>query len=123
MRRAFGPFGVDVWEDVVKRRPYIALVGFGESGRVTRMNIENVLATLLTGLAAGCLVSAFTRSGRVWVAVNAVVGIGGAFASTWLFLQAGVKATQWTGSILIAVHGAVLFLWLLHFLRGKFRKK
>jgi len=82
----------------------------------------NWLAWIVLGGIAGWIASMLTHNNaRMGLLANIVVGIIGSFAATYILSLLGIAGT--TGfnfySLLVAVGGATLLLWLLNLIRGR----
>ncbi len=81
------------------------------------MSLTYIVAFLLIGAFAGWLAGIITK-GRGFGAVgNVIVGIVGAFLGSFCFGLLGIVAVGFVGRLIFAVIGAVLFTWLLGFIR------
>jgi uncharacterized membrane protein YeaQ/YmgE (transglycosylase-associated protein family) len=77
----------------------------------------NLIWFLLIGLAAGWLAGQLVKRRRTDWVENLVVGVVGALIGGFLFGVLGVSAPGLLGSLLSATVGAVIFLFLLRYLR------
>jgi len=77
----------------------------------------NILWFLLIGLAAGWLAGRVMKGGGFGLLGNLVIGVIGALVGGYLFDLLGVNIGGLIGSLVTAFIGAVVFIWLLRFLR------
>ena len=85
------------------------------------MNLNTALVILLVGVIAGLvsgLVSKAKSKDFRLVVVHLIVGSIGAFHGRGLFSLIGVSALSMIGQIIFAGTGAVLFLYLLRFIKS-----
>jgi uncharacterized membrane protein YeaQ/YmgE (transglycosylase-associated protein family) len=81
------------------------------------MSLAHFIAFLLIGALAGWLAGLITKGSGFGVAGNIVVGIIGAFLGGFCFSLLGIFASGFIGRLIFAVLGALLFTWLLGFVR------
>jgi uncharacterized membrane protein YeaQ/YmgE (transglycosylase-associated protein family) len=81
------------------------------------MNLKEFLVFLLVGALAGWLSGLITKGSGFGLAGNVIVGIIGAFLGSLLFGLVGIAASNLLGHILFAVAGALLFVYLLRFIK------
>ena len=81
------------------------------------MTLQEFLVFLLVGALAGWLSGLITKGSGFGLAGNVIVGIIGAFLGNLLFGLVGIAATGLLGHILFAVAGALLFVYLLRFIK------
>lgn len=79
----------------------------------------NIVLFLLIGLAAGYLAGRIMKGRDFGLAGNLIVGCVGALIGGYLFSLVGIHATGLVGSLITALAGAVLFLYLLRFVRER----
>lgn len=78
------------------------------------------LYVILVGLAAGFIAGLIMRGKGFGFLVNMLVGIAGAIIGKWLFGQLGIHLSDgMVGSLVTAVVGAVLLLWIVSLFRKK----
>jgi uncharacterized membrane protein YeaQ/YmgE (transglycosylase-associated protein family) len=84
----------------------------------------DMLTWIIVGLIAGLLASFVMGGIGFGIIGDIIIGIIGAFVGGWVFSRMG-----WTspfgglaGTIFVAFIGAVLLLFILHLLRGGFRR-
>lgn len=91
------------------------------------MSLIGILIWVLFGALAGWLASLITKTDRQMGALaNIVVGIAGAFIGGFImenFLgQSGVNGFN-LYSLLVAIGGAVLLIWLVNLISGRRRRR
>lgn len=91
------------------------------------MDLFTILVWIVFGALAGWLASIIMRTDRQMGAVaNIVVGIAGAFIGGFImenvFGRAGVTGFNFY-SLLVAIGGAVVLLWLVNLIRGGRRRR
>ncbi len=67
---------------------------------------------LLLGLAAGWIANLIVKGGGSGLLVNLIVGIVGSILGGWLFSLIGLAPVGTFGSLLTAIVGAVVLLWI-----------
>jgi uncharacterized membrane protein YeaQ/YmgE (transglycosylase-associated protein family) len=85
----------------------------------------DILTLLIVGLVAGLLASLIVGGAGYGILGDIVVGIGGAFLGSYIFLHAGWHA-PWAGlggTIFVATIGAAVLLLLLHLIQGSTRRR
>ena len=71
-----------------------------------------MLVGIITGIIAGFVASKlFDGQGKGCI-VNLVLGIIGGALGGWLFSLFGLGANSWMGELIVAVIGAMVFLWV-----------
>jgi uncharacterized membrane protein YeaQ/YmgE (transglycosylase-associated protein family) len=81
------------------------------------MTLQGFLTFLVLGAIAGWLSGVISKGKGFGIAGNMIVGIVGAFLGGFLFGLLGISAHNFLGQLIFAVLGALLFLWLLRFIR------
>jgi uncharacterized membrane protein YeaQ/YmgE (transglycosylase-associated protein family) len=81
------------------------------------MTFRSFFIFLLVGALAGWLSGVITKGSGFGLVGNVIVGIIGAFLGNWLFGLVGIAAYDLLGHILFAVAGALLFVYLLRFIK------
>ena len=81
------------------------------------MTLQGFLAFLVLGALAGWISGLISKGQGFGLAGNMVVGIVGAFLGGFLFGLLGISAHNFLGQLIFAVIGALLFLWLLRFIK------
>ena len=81
------------------------------------MTLQEFIIFLLVGGVAGWLSGLITKGSGFGLAGNVIVGIIGAFLGNLLFGLVGIAAYGLLGHILFAVAGALLFVYLLRFIK------
>ncbi|MBQ9524838.1 MAG: GlsB/YeaQ/YmgE family stress response membrane protein [Bacteroidaceae bacterium] len=73
---------------------------------------HGLLIGIITGILAGFVASKlFDGQGKGCI-VNLVLGIIGGALGGWLFGLFGLGASSWIGELIVAVIGAMVFLWV-----------
>jgi uncharacterized membrane protein YeaQ/YmgE (transglycosylase-associated protein family) len=81
------------------------------------MSLQSFLTFLILGALAGWISGLIAKGRGFGIAGNMIVGIVGAFLGGFGFGLLGISAHSFVGQLIFAVLGALLFLWLLRFLR------
>ncbi|MGA3006757.1 MAG: GlsB/YeaQ/YmgE family stress response membrane protein [Opitutaceae bacterium] len=81
------------------------------------MTFQSFLIFLLVGALAGWLSGLIAKGSGFGLAGNIIVGIVGAFLGNLLFGLVGIAAYSFIGHIIFAVTGALLFIYLLRFIK------
>lgn len=68
---------------------------------------------ILIGIAAGFVAGKLMRGGGFGIIVNLIVGIIGGVLGGWLFSLFGISTDSIVGSLITAVVGAVVLLWIV----------
>ena len=74
---------------------------------------------VLIGIAAGFLAGKIMKGKSFGLWVNLVVGIAGAIIGGWVFSLLGINVETRIGSLVTAVVGAIILLWLIAFFKKK----
>lgn len=78
---------------------------------------------LLIGLAAGWIANLIVKGSGSGLIINLIVGLIGGVLGGWLFSLLGVAPIGTLGSLLTAVVGAIILLWIVSlFTRRKIRR-
>jgi uncharacterized membrane protein YeaQ/YmgE (transglycosylase-associated protein family) len=77
----------------------------------------SLIYALIVGAAAGFLAGKFSKGSGFGLIGNLIVGIIGGFVGGLLARVLGLSAHSILAEILIATIGAIVFLWLLSFVR------
>jgi uncharacterized membrane protein YeaQ/YmgE (transglycosylase-associated protein family) len=80
-------------------------------------SLRSLAITLLVGALAGWLSGLLTKGRGFGAAGNVVVGVIGAFLGQFLFGLLGLVATSLLGQLIFAVAGALIFVYLLSFVK------
>ncbi len=72
---------------------------------------------LLIGLVAGWLAGRIMKGHGFGLLVNLIVGVIGSFLGGWLFGLLGISTSGILGSLITALIGAVVLLWLLRLIK------
>ncbi len=81
------------------------------------MSLQYLITLLLLGALAGWICGLIVKGAGFGVAGNIIVGIIGAFIGDFCFGLLGIGATSLLGHLIFAVVGALLFVWLLGFIK------
>jgi len=82
------------------------------------MDLMSLLIFLALGAIAGWLAGLIMKGGGFGLVVNIIVGIVGAIIGGWVFGLLGISTDSLIGSMITAVIGAVLLLFVI----GLFKK-
>ena len=74
---------------------------------------------IIIGAVAGWLAGTLIRGGGFGFIVNVLVGIAGAVIGGWVFGLLGIAAGGIMGSLVTALVGAVLLLWIISLFRRR----
>jgi uncharacterized membrane protein YeaQ/YmgE (transglycosylase-associated protein family) len=81
------------------------------------MTLSNILVFLIIGGLAGWCAGVISKGSGFGLAGNIIVGIVGAFLGGFCFSLLGIAAYGFIGRFIFALLGALLFTWLLSFIR------
>ncbi len=81
------------------------------------MSIEYLIWFLIIGLIAGWLASILMKSGRQSLVEYLIIGVIGALLGGWLFSLLGISAGGLIGSLITALVGAIVLIFLLRLIR------
>jgi uncharacterized membrane protein YeaQ/YmgE (transglycosylase-associated protein family) len=81
------------------------------------MSLADFITFLLIGAFAGWLSGVITKGSGFGALGNILVGIVGAFLGSLVFGILGIYAGGLLGRIIFATLGAILFVWLLRFIK------
>ena len=77
-----------------------------------------MLYILLIGLAAGAIAGLIMQGKGYGFIINLIVGMAGAYIGHWLFGKLGIHIPGgFLGSLIVAVIGAVILLFILNFFK------
>ncbi len=68
---------------------------------------------IIIGVVAGWLAGKLMRGGGFGFLVNLLVGIAGAVIGGWVFELLSIEASGIVGSLVTALVGAILLLWII----------
>ena len=74
---------------------------------------------IIIGAVAGWLAGTLMRGGGFGFIVNVLVGIAGAVIGGWVFGLLGIAAGGIMGSLVTALIGAVILLWIISLFRRR----
>ena len=83
----------------------------------------SIIGWIVLGLIAGFIASKIVNNSGEGIILDIVLGIIGAVVGGWIFSQfgyGGVSGFNWW-SLLVAVVGAVVVLWIFHLISGRRR--
>jgi len=81
------------------------------------MTLTGFLTFLVLGALAGWISGLISKGQGFGLVGNMIVGIVGAFLGGFGFGLLGIAAHSFVGQLIFAVLGALVFLWLLRFIR------
>jgi uncharacterized membrane protein YeaQ/YmgE (transglycosylase-associated protein family) len=81
------------------------------------MSVQQFVTFLIIGGLAGWISGLITKGRGYGLAGNIIVGIIGAFLGGFTFGLLGISAHSFIGQLIFAIAGALLFGWLLRFIR------
>jgi uncharacterized membrane protein YeaQ/YmgE (transglycosylase-associated protein family) len=81
------------------------------------MTLQSLATFLVLGALAGWISGLMTKGQGFGLLGNMIVGIVGAFLGGFCFGLLGIAAHNFLGQLIFAVLGALLFLWLLRFIK------
>jgi len=79
--------------------------------------IWNLLWWVIVGLIAGWAAGKIMQGGGYGAAMDIVLGIVGAVVGGWLMSLVGIQAGGLVGTIIVAIIGAVLLIWITRLLK------
>jgi len=71
------------------------------------------IIAIIFGAVAGWLAGLLFKGGGFGLLINIIVGIIGGVIGNWLFGVIGIPITGWLGSLIAAVVGGVILVWLI----------
>lgn len=83
----------------------------------------SLLASIIIGLLAGYIACKLTGNESKGLLVNLFLGVIGGFVGGWLFDLVGIQTYTWVGSVISAVVGASVCIWVFSKLGGSSSKK
>jgi len=75
--------------------------------------MQTTLIGLITGILAGFIASKLQSGNGKGLLLDLFLGIVGSLFGSWLFTLLGIQANGWIGSLICAVVGAVIILWIV----------
>jgi uncharacterized membrane protein YeaQ/YmgE (transglycosylase-associated protein family) len=78
-----------------------------------------MIVALLVGLIAGFLAGKITRGSGYGLLMDLVLGVAGSIVGRFVFGLIGIQATGFIGSILLALIGAEILIWVGRFLKSR----
>ena len=79
--------------------------------------IWSLLWWVIVGLIAGWAAGKIMQGGGYGAAMDIVLGIVGAVVGGWLMSLVGIQAGGLLGTIIVAIIGAVLLIWITRLLK------
>lgn len=80
--------------------------------------MDNLIWFIVIGIVAGFLAGRLTKGKGFGLLSNLMIGVGGAFLGAWLFGVLGISlGSGIIGSLVTALIGAVLLLYLINLFR------
>jgi len=79
--------------------------------------IWNLLWWVIVGLIAGWAAGKIMQGGGYGAAMDIVLGIVGAVVGGWLMSLVGIQAGGLIGTIIVAIIGAILLIWISRLLK------
>jgi uncharacterized membrane protein YeaQ/YmgE (transglycosylase-associated protein family) len=81
------------------------------------MDVQSLILFLVIGLVAGWLASRIMRSRGVGLLGHMIIGVIGSILGGWLFGYLGISFAGIWGSLLTALVGAVIFLYVVRVIK------
>lgn len=81
------------------------------------MTFQGFVTFLLVGGLAGWITGLVTKGRGFGLGGNIIVGVVGAFLGGFCLGLLGISARSIVGQLIFAILGALLFLWLLRFIK------
>jgi uncharacterized membrane protein YeaQ/YmgE (transglycosylase-associated protein family) len=75
--------------------------------------MEGLIIGIITGILAGFIASKLQSGSGKGLLLDLFLGIVGSLFGSWLFSLLGITAAGWIGSLICAVVGAVIILWIV----------
>ena len=75
--------------------------------------ISGLIWWIVVGLIAGWLAGKVMKGGGYGILMDIVLGIAGAILGGWVFGMLGLHAYSTIGSILVALVGAIILVWIV----------
>jgi len=79
----------------------------------------SIILTIIIGAVAGWLAGLIFKGKGFGLLINILVGIVGGWLGGWLFGKLGISSMGIIGSLVAAVVGAVLLLWIISLFKKK----
>ena len=79
--------------------------------------ITNLIWWLVVGLIAGWAAGKIMKGGGYGTVMDIVLGIIGAVVGGWVMSIVGINAGGFIGTILVAILGAVILIWITRLLK------
>jgi uncharacterized membrane protein YeaQ/YmgE (transglycosylase-associated protein family) len=78
-----------------------------------------MIVTILVGVIAGFLAGQITRGSGYGLLMDMLLGIAGSIVGRFVFGLIGIHASGIIGSVLLALIGAEILIWLGRFLKSR----
>lgn len=75
--------------------------------------METTIIGLITGILAGFIASKLHSGSGKGLLIDLFLGIVGSLFGGWLFSLLGITANGWIGTLICAVVGAFIILWIV----------
>jgi uncharacterized membrane protein YeaQ/YmgE (transglycosylase-associated protein family) len=85
-------------------------------------DVWNILILLLVGFLAGVVANAIMGRRSNSALMDIILGVAGAFVGGWLLSLVGIYTFGFIGTLISAIIGAVVLIWLVSFLTGNKRR-
>ncbi len=79
--------------------------------------VHGLIWWIVVGLIAGWAAGKIMKGGGYGVVMDIVLGIIGAVVGGWLMGELGIYAGGFIGTIIVAIIGAVLLIWITRMLK------
>ncbi len=79
----------------------------------------NIFFWIIIGGLAGWIANNVMKGGSQGLLSNIIVGIVGAFVGGWLFSALNISPSGMIGSLITAVVGAIVLIYVLRLVRGR----
>jgi uncharacterized membrane protein YeaQ/YmgE (transglycosylase-associated protein family) len=78
-----------------------------------------MIVAILVGIVAGFLAGQISRGSGFGLLMDMVLGVAGSIVGRFLFGLIGIHATGFIGSVLLALIGAEILIWVGRFLKSR----
>lgn len=75
--------------------------------------MQTLIIGIITGILAGFIASKLQSGSGKGLLLDLFLGIVGSLFGSWLFTLLGIQANGWIGSLICAVVGAIIILWVV----------
>jgi uncharacterized membrane protein YeaQ/YmgE (transglycosylase-associated protein family) len=83
------------------------------------MSTEHLLLFLVIGIVAGFLAGKIMKGAGYGLVADLIIGVIGSFIGGWVFRLFGITAGGILGSLVVAVVGALLLLYVVRLLKKR----